>query len=83
MRLLVALHTLALGGSPINAIDLAAGASRQGHDVTVYGVPGPLTDYVAEQGLRFVAARPLRYRPAPSRPSMPRSSPGRSFGRRR
>ena len=67
MKILVALHTLALGGSPITAIDLAAGARRHGHDVAVYGVPGPLTDYVHENELRFVPARPLRYRPAPSR----------------
>jgi glycosyltransferase involved in cell wall biosynthesis len=66
MRVLVALHTLALGGG-ITAIDLAAGVTERGHDVVVYGVPGPLTDYVHAKGLPFVAARRLRYRPAPSR----------------
>jgi len=67
MRLLVAPHDLGIGGSQINAIDLAFGAAEAGHDVTVYGVPGPLVDYVLSRGLDFVAARPLRYRPAPSR----------------
>jgi len=66
VRILVALHTLALGGG-ITAIDLAAGAAAEGHEVMIYGVPGPLTDTIEKKGLRFVPARPLRYRPAPSR----------------
>lgn len=67
MRLLVAPHDLEIGGSQINAIDLAAGAAEAGHDVVVYGRPGPLLDHVEARGLEFVPARPLRYRPAPSR----------------
>jgi glycosyltransferase involved in cell wall biosynthesis len=67
MRLLVAPHDLSLGGSQINAIDLAAGAAEAGHEVVVYGVPGPLVDYIEKRGLDFVPARRLRYRPAPSR----------------
>lgn len=67
MRLLVYPHDLSIGGSQINAIDLAAGAAAAGHDVSVYGIPGPLVDYIAERGLHFIPARPLHYRPAPSR----------------
>ena len=67
MKLLVAPHELAIGGSQINAIDLAAGAADAGHDVLVYGVEGPLVDLIEQRGLEFVPARPLRYRPAPSR----------------
>ena len=67
MKLLVAPHDLAIGGSQINAIDLAAGAADAGHDVAVYGVEGPLVDHIAARGLEYVPARPLRYRPAPSR----------------
>jgi glycosyltransferase involved in cell wall biosynthesis len=67
MRLLVAPHDMEIGGSQRNAIDLAAGAAKAGHDVIVYSRPGPLLDYVEELGLEFVAARPLKYRPAPSR----------------
>ena len=67
MRILVAPHELSIGGSQINAIDLAAGAAAAGHDVVVYGIPGPLVDLVRDRGLEFVAAHPLRYRPAPSR----------------
>lgn len=67
MRLLVYPHDLSIGGSQINAIDLAAGAAAAGHEVWVYGIPGPLVDYIAERGLKYIAARPLHYRPAPSR----------------
>ncbi len=67
MRLLVAPHDLGIGGSQINAIDLAAGAAAAGHEVVVYGKPGPLVDYIESRGLEFIPARELRYRPAPSR----------------
>lgn len=67
MRILVYPHDLAIGGSQINAIDLAAGAQAAGHEVIVYGVPGPLTGYIAERGLRFLPASATKYRPAPSR----------------
>jgi glycosyltransferase involved in cell wall biosynthesis len=66
LRLLVYPHDLTIGGSQINAIDLAAAVSAAGHDVVVYGVPGPLVEYVRERGLRFIAARRTRYRPAPA-----------------
>ncbi|MCA1439201.1 glycosyltransferase family 4 protein [Ensifer sp. IC4062] len=65
--MLVYPHDLSIGGSQINAIDLAAAVAEAGHEVIVYGIPGPLVSYVEERGLRYVPARPLRYRPAPSR----------------
>ncbi|MDQ0322183.1 glycosyltransferase involved in cell wall biosynthesis [Pararhizobium capsulatum DSM 1112] len=67
MRVLVCPHDLAIGGSQINAIDLAAGAAAAGHDVFIYGIPGPLTAYIAEKGLRFLPANPMWCRPAPAR----------------
>jgi glycosyltransferase involved in cell wall biosynthesis len=67
MRILVYPHDLSIGGSQINAIDLAAGAAAAGHDVILYGVPGPLAGCVEKRGLRFLAADRLRYRPAPTR----------------
>lgn len=67
MKVLVYPHELVIGGCPINAVDLAASIVEQGHEAIVYGVPGPLNDYIAEKGLPFVAAHPLRYRPAPTR----------------
>ena len=67
MRLLVCAHDLAIGGSQINAIDLGAAAVAAGHDVIIYGVPGPLVGYIETRGLRYMAAHPLKYRPAPTR----------------
>ncbi|MBP1887304.1 glycosyltransferase involved in cell wall biosynthesis [Ensifer mexicanus] len=67
MRVLVYPHDLSIGGSQINAIDLAAAVAAAGHEVIVYGIPGPLVSYIEERGLRYVPARPLKYRPAPSR----------------
>lgn len=67
MRVLVYPHELVVGGCPINAVDLAAAVVDAGHEAVVYGVPGPLTEYIATKGLPFVAAHPLKYRPAPTR----------------
>ena len=67
MKILIYPHDLNIGGSQINAIDLAAIHAENGHGVTIFGVEGPLVDYIEEKGLTFVSARELRYRPAPSR----------------
>lgn len=67
MKILVCPHDLGIGGSQINAIDLAAGAAAAGHEVIVYGIAGPLVKYIRQRGLRYIEARRLRYRPAPSR----------------
>ena len=67
MRVIVYPHDLAIGGSQINAIDLARAVQDAGHEVTVFAQPGPLEAYIAEKGVPFVPARTLRYRPAPSR----------------
>jgi glycosyltransferase involved in cell wall biosynthesis len=67
VRILVAPHDLGIGGCQINAIDLAAAVAAAGHEVIVYGKPGPLVERIEARGLEFVAARRLRYRPAPSR----------------
>ncbi|MCO6049119.1 glycosyltransferase family 4 protein [Mesorhizobium sp. RP14(2022)] len=67
MRILVYPHDLGIGGSQINAIDLAASVAARGHEVMVYGVPGPLNSHIEKRGLRFIPAHPLKYRPAPTR----------------
>lgn len=67
MRLLVYPHELSIGGSQINAIDLAAGVAAAGHEVVVYGVSGPLVRHIEERGLRFLPAPQRRRRPALSR----------------
>lgn len=67
MRIIVYPHDLAVGGSQINAIDLAAAVRDLGHDVFVYGIPGPLAGHIADRGLPFIAAPAMQYRPAPQR----------------
>jgi L-malate glycosyltransferase len=67
VKVLVYPHELIIGGCPINAIDLAAAVVEEGHEALVYGIPGPLTEYIDAKGLPFIAAHPLRYRPAPTR----------------
>ena len=68
MKVLVYPNDIAIiGGSQINAIDLAAAVSDAGHEVVMYGIEGILARYIEEKGLRFIPARRLRYRPAPSR----------------
>jgi glycosyltransferase involved in cell wall biosynthesis len=67
VRILVYPHYLGIGGSQINAIDLAAGVASAGHDVLIYGEPGPLVPYIRQRGLRFIAAPPMRFRPDPLR----------------
>lgn len=56
MRVIVCPHELAMGGSQINAIELAAKLKARGHDVIVYAPPGPLGKLVTELGLEHVAS---------------------------
>lgn len=64
MRLLVGLHHLELGGSQLNAVDLAVAARHRGHDVVVFAVyngqPGPLAEMVRAAGLPLVLVRHSR-----------------------
>ncbi|WP_315772745.1 glycosyltransferase family 4 protein [Rhodococcoides kroppenstedtii] len=66
MKILVYPHDLGPGGSQLNAIDLAAAAAEFGHEVCVYGDPGPLVDRVLDKGLEFVASPSPRRRPSPA-----------------
>lgn len=53
LRVLVAVHHLTLGGSQMNAIDLATGVRDRGHEVVVAGPAGPLVDVIRERGLPY------------------------------
>lgn len=65
MRVLVYPHDLEMGGSQLNAIEIAAAMQRMGHYCVIFGVPGALNARISELGLPFVAApRPGR-RPSP------------------
>lgn len=65
MKLVVYPHLLEIGGSQLNAIELAAAVRDLGHEVVVFGQPGPLMARVAELELEFVAAPRPRGRPSP------------------
>lgn len=66
MRILVYPHDLAIGGSQLNAIELAAAVRDRGHDVIVFGRSGALNARIAELGLEFVEAPPPGRRPSPT-----------------
>ena len=78
MRLLVGLHQLGLGGSQLNALDLAREMAHRGHQVGLLGVhdgsePGPLAQRGRELGLPVWTVRHRRERPrrgAPCRPAV-------------
>ena len=65
MRILTCLHTMEIGGSQINAIELAATVAGLGHEVIIYGPEGELCSMVADLGLEFVAAPPKGPAPSP------------------
>jgi L-malate glycosyltransferase len=68
MKVLVSLHDLALGGTTVNAIDLATALrERHGHDVVLFASPGPLMELVVKAGLRCLLAPVARAHPSPSR----------------
>ena len=66
MRIMVIPHTLELGGSQLNAIELAAAVRDQGHEVIVFGRRGQLLDRIRELKLEFVESPRPRRRPTPS-----------------
>ncbi|WP_343319815.1 glycosyltransferase [Arthrobacter sp. TMP15] len=65
MKILVYPHDMAIGGSQLNAIELAAAVKGLGHEVVVYGQNGPLVDKVKELGLEFLPSPAVHRRPTP------------------
>jgi glycosyltransferase involved in cell wall biosynthesis len=66
MKILVCPHVLSIGGSAINAIDLAGAVRDRGHDVLVAATPGPLLERVQQRALPYRPLRAGRTRPSPS-----------------
>jgi glycosyltransferase involved in cell wall biosynthesis len=67
MRILVCPHDMRLGGSSINAVDLARAVRDLGHEVWVMGRQGPLRQRVAASGLPLLALpERARVRPSPA-----------------
>ena len=68
MKLLVFAHRLEVGGTQVNAIELAAALrDLHGFDIVFFATPGPLSDLVLEKGLRLVPAPDARLHPSMSR----------------
>lgn len=57
-------HDMGVGGSQLNAIELAARVNSAGHPTAVFGRPGPLVDRVHELGLDFIVSPPPGRRPS-------------------
>jgi glycosyltransferase involved in cell wall biosynthesis len=75
VRLIVGLHHLELGGSQLNALDLAINIRDLGHEVAVFGNytdrPGPVADLVRDAGLPLIAEKHPSVRLGKSMPARP------------
>ncbi len=68
MKILVFGHWLEVGGTQVNAIELAATLRDvHGHDVVYFATPGPMLKLIEEKGLRFVPAPAAEFHPSPGR----------------
>lgn len=68
MKILVFADQLYIGGTQVNAIDLATSVrDLHGYDVVLFATPGPMVKLVEEKGLRFLPAPDSRFRPAAAR----------------
>ncbi len=66
MKILVYPHDLKMGGSQLNAIEIAAAVQHRGHEVVVFGRPGPLVEHIKRLDLEFVECPTIRRRPSPA-----------------
>ena len=74
MKVIVFAHRLEIGGTQINAIDLATCLrDRHGIEPIMFATPGPAQELVRERGLRFEAAPDARFHPSTRRISALRS----------
>jgi glycosyltransferase involved in cell wall biosynthesis len=64
MRIIVYPHSMEIGGSQLNAVQLAGAVRDRGHDVIVVAEPGPLVDTVHALRLEHVAIPERRRRPS-------------------
>ncbi|MQY03473.1 glycosyltransferase family 4 protein [Actinomadura macrotermitis] len=66
MRILVYPHAMELGGSQLNAVEIAGAVRDLGHEVLVVSEPGPLVARVTAAGMEHVGLDPGRRRPSPA-----------------
>ncbi|SDB93454.1 Glycosyl transferases group 1 [Raineyella antarctica] len=58
MRILICPHQMGMGGSQLNAVELASAIREYGHEPLVYSPPGVLTEIVRDAGLTWIEAPP-------------------------
>jgi glycosyltransferase involved in cell wall biosynthesis len=63
-RIVVYPHSMEIGGSQLNAVELAAAVQKLGHEVIVISEPGPLVCNVKAAGLEHHELDPHRRRPS-------------------
>jgi glycosyltransferase involved in cell wall biosynthesis len=66
VRILIYPHSMEIGGSQLNAVELGGALARRGHDILVFGEDGPLVDLVHTLGLTHLGAPRPRFRPSPA-----------------
>lgn len=64
MNILVCIHELEMGGSQLNAIELAAAVRDRGYNVTIAAPKGVLLSLISELGLNYLPT--IRYKGYPS-----------------
>lgn len=68
MKVLVSAHRLEIGGTQVNAIELAAHMrDRFGHEIVFWAQPGPMLKMVEAKKLRFIPAPDARFHPSMAR----------------
>jgi glycosyltransferase involved in cell wall biosynthesis len=66
VKILVFPHDLEIGGSQINAIEIAAAVQQRGHEVVIFGRKGALNARILELGLEFIESPRPSHRPTPA-----------------
>ena len=64
MRIIVYPHAMEIGGSQLNAVQLAGAVHDRGHEVIVVAEPGPLVDVVRDLKLEHIPIPERRRRPS-------------------
>jgi glycosyltransferase involved in cell wall biosynthesis len=64
VKVLVYPHVMEIGGSQLNAIEIAAAVRNRGHEVVIVSEPGPLLETVRELGLEHLPLPLNRRRPS-------------------
>jgi glycosyltransferase involved in cell wall biosynthesis len=66
MKIVVYAHSMEIGGSQLNAIEIGAAVQRLGHEVILVGEPGPLAETALQLGLEHREIPERRRRPSPA-----------------